>query len=69
MKAHSKEPCVASGTCVSLEATMENGITLDLCSVYTSKDKMYNQVVAQNKNFTSPIVKLTLKNMVWWKWK
>ena len=29
MKAHSKEPCVSNGTCVSLEATMENGITLE----------------------------------------
>ena len=64
MKAYSKEPCAVSGTCVSLEATMENGITLDLCSVYTSKDKMYNQVTGQNNEFISPIVKLTLK--IWY---
>lgn len=64
MKAHSKEPCASNGVCVSIEATMENGITMDLCSVYTSKDNMYNGVVGVNKQFTSPIVSLKLK--IWY---
>lgn len=64
MKAHSKEPCVVTGMCVSVEATMENGTTIELCGVYTSKDKIYSGVTSAYKEFTSPIVKLSLK--IWY---